>query len=66
MENSSARQLHTVLALIDDKKMSLKQQLEDIKVLLVELTNLEDRCRDELAEIGADQSTTSSAVANQE
>jgi|SRR5690606_9641243 len=66
MENSSARQLHTVLALIDNKKMSLKQQLEDIKVLLVELTNLEDRCRDELAEIGADQSATSSAAANQE
>lgn len=66
MENSSARQLHTVLALIDDKKMSLKQQLEDIKVLLVELTNLEDRCRDELAEIGADQSAPSSAAANQE
>lgn len=53
MENSSARQLHTVLALIDDKKLSLKQQLEDIKVLLVELSNLEERCRDELAEINA-------------
>lgn len=48
MENSSARQLHTVLELIDDKKLSLKQQLEDIKVLLVELGNLEERCRDEL------------------
>jgi transcriptional regulator, MerR family len=66
MENSSARQLHTVLALIDDKKMSLKQQLEDIKVLLVELTNLEDRCRDELADIEANQSTANSAVINQE
>lgn len=66
MENSSARQLHTVLALIDDKKMSLKQQLEDIKVLLVELTNLEDRCRDELAELEANQSAPSSAAANQE
>ncbi|PHR64867.1 MerR family DNA-binding transcriptional regulator [Pseudidiomarina marina] len=66
MENSSARQLHTVLALIDDKKMSLKQQLEDIKVLLVELTNLEDRCRDELAEIEANQSATSSTAETQE
>lgn len=53
MENSSERQLRTVLALIDDKKLSLKQQLEDIKVLLVELSNLEERCRDELAEIEA-------------
>ncbi|HET8817015.1 MAG TPA: MerR family DNA-binding transcriptional regulator [Pseudidiomarina sp.] len=51
MENSSVRQLHTVLELIDDKKLSLRQQLEDIKVLLVELGNLEERCRDELAEL---------------
>src|SRR5690554_673797 len=65
MENSSARQLQTVLTLIDDKKISLKQQLEDIKVLLVELGNLEERCRDELAEISANTST-SSAAPNQE
>ncbi|RUO79516.1 MerR family transcriptional regulator [Pseudidiomarina taiwanensis] len=51
MENSSVRQLHTVLELIDDKRMSLKQQLEDIKVLLVELGNLEERCRAELREL---------------
>lgn len=66
MENSSARQLHTVLTLIDDKKASLKQQLEDIKVLLVELGNLEERCRDELAEIEASKTIESSAVPNQE
>ena len=66
MENSSARQLQTVLTLIDDKKASLKQQLEDIKVLLVELGNLEERCRDELAEIEASKTTASSAVPNQE
>ena len=66
MENSSARQLHTVLALIDDKKMSLKQQLEDIKVLLVELGNLEERCRDELAEIENNKASTNSAAPNQE
>lgn len=65
MENSSARQLQTVLTLIDDKKMSLKQQLEDIKVLLVELGNLEERCRDELAEIHSSTSS-SSAAPNQE
>ncbi|KFZ29567.1 MerR family transcriptional regulator [Pseudidiomarina atlantica] len=51
MENSSVRQLHTVLELIDDKRASLHQQLEDIKVLLVELGNLEERCRDELREL---------------
>ncbi|SDB07392.1 DNA-binding transcriptional regulator, MerR family [Pseudidiomarina indica] len=65
MENSSERQLRTVLALIDDKKLSLKQQLEDIKVLLVELNNLEERCRDELAEIEASQAANQS-LPNQE
>ncbi|WP_411358592.1 MerR family transcriptional regulator [Pseudidiomarina salilacus] len=55
MENSSVRQLHTVLELIEDKRSSLHQQLEDIKVLLVELGNLEERCRDELREL--DQGT---------
>lgn len=60
MENSSVRQLHTVLELIDDKKLSLKQQLEDIKVLLVELGNLEERCRDELAEMNQTQALAAS------
>jgi DNA-binding transcriptional MerR regulator len=53
LENSSARQLYTVFELIAEKRLSLQQQLEDIKVLLVELNNLEERCRDELAEIEA-------------
>lgn len=56
-DNSSESQLLTVLELIDAKKASLKQQLEDIKVLLVELTNLEDRCRDELAEVQTSSTT---------
>ena len=51
MENSSVRQLHTILELIEDKRSSLHQQLEDIKVLLVELGNLEERCRDELRDL---------------
>src|SRR5690554_5302782 len=50
MENSSERQLRTVLALIDDKKLSLKQQLEDIKIVPVGLSNLKEQCPDELAE----------------
>ncbi len=67
MENSSVRQLHTVLELIDDKRMSLQQQLEDIKVLLVELSNLEERCRDELAEMNqASAQPASNAVPIQE
>ncbi|WP_127346422.1 MerR family transcriptional regulator [Pseudidiomarina mangrovi] len=61
LENSSARQLYTVLELIADKRLSLQQQLEDIKVLLVELGNLEERCRDELAEIEASKNRSSAA-----
>lgn len=51
LENSSARQLQTIFELIDEKRASLHQQLEDIKVILVELGNLEERCRDELNEL---------------
>jgi len=50
-DSSSESQLHKILELISEKKLSLKQQLEDIQVLLVELTNLEDRCRDELQQV---------------
>lgn len=50
IENSTERQLHTVLELVAEKRLMLKQQLEDIKVLLVELNNLEERCQDELRE----------------
>ncbi|RUO66548.1 MerR family transcriptional regulator [Pseudidiomarina planktonica] len=56
-DSSSESQLHKILELIDEKKVSLKQQLEDIKVLLVELSNLEDRCRDELLEVTANTTT---------
>lgn len=58
LENSSARQLYTILELIADKRLSLQQQLEDIKVLLVELSNLEERCRDELADIEASKASS--------
>ncbi|MEX1222048.1 MAG: MerR family DNA-binding transcriptional regulator [Idiomarina sp.] len=56
-DSSSESQLHKILELIDEKKVSLKQQLEDIKVLLVELSNLEDRCRDELLQVTANTTT---------
>lgn len=62
LENSSARQLYTVFELIADKRLSLQQQLEDIKVLLVELSNLEERCRDELAEIEASKNSAAAAT----
>ena len=50
-DNSSAAQLQKVLELISEKKVSLKQQLEDINVLLTELSGLEQRCQDELEAI---------------
>ncbi|MDV6315408.1 MerR family DNA-binding transcriptional regulator [Idiomarina sp. HP20-50] len=50
-DNSSAAQLQKVLELISEKKLSLKQQMEDINVLLTELSGLEQRCQDELKTI---------------
>lgn len=57
-DNSSAAQLQKVLELISEKKVSLKQQMEDINVLLTELSGLEQRCQDELEAI---QQSTSKA-----
>ncbi|RUO77293.1 MerR family transcriptional regulator [Idiomarina seosinensis] len=50
-DNSSAAQLEKVLELIEEKKVSLRQQMEDINVLLTELSGLEQRCQDELTNI---------------
>lgn len=50
-DNSSAAQLEKVLELVSEKKHSLKQQMEDINVLLTELSGLEQRCQDELKSI---------------
>ncbi|WP_404402489.1 MerR family DNA-binding transcriptional regulator [Idiomarina seosinensis] len=50
-DNSSIAQLEKVLELIEEKKVSLRQQMEDINVLLTELSGLEQRCQDELANI---------------
>lgn len=49
-DGSSVNQLQTMLRLIDDKKLALRQQLEDIKVVLHELTAVESGCRAELIE----------------
>lgn len=47
-DNSSQNQLITMLELIEEKKDSLQQQMEDIEVLLHELKTVEQRCRAEL------------------
>lgn len=51
MDKTSATQLETILDLIANKKADLNQQLEDIKVVLMELTNLEQSCLSTLEQI---------------
>ncbi|WP_440053210.1 MerR family transcriptional regulator [Pseudoalteromonas sp. T1lg65] len=50
-DKSSEKQLHTMLQLIEEKKADLSQQMDDIKVVLMELVTAERRCRDTLAEL---------------
>ncbi|ALU42226.1 MerR family transcriptional regulator [Pseudoalteromonas rubra] len=47
-DKSSAKQLHTMLQLIEEKKADLSQQMDDIKVVLMELVTAERRCLDTL------------------
>lgn len=43
-DKTSSSQLDTIKQLISDKKLALTQQLDDIKVVLMELDTLEQRC----------------------
>lgn len=45
VDKTSATQLNTIMTLINDKKKDLKQQLEDINAILIELDDLEDNCK---------------------
>ena len=47
----SAIQLETMLSMTDQKRAVLRQQLEDIQMLMGELDGVEARCREELAEL---------------
>lgn len=47
-DGSSVNQLQTMLELIAEKKAALRQQLDDIKVVLHELAAVEQGCRAEL------------------
>lgn len=49
-DNSSAAQLEKVLELIAEKKASLKQQMEDINVLLTELSALSNVAKTNLSQ----------------
>jgi DNA-binding transcriptional MerR regulator len=55
-DKSSVTQLTTMLQLIELKKNELHQQLDDIKVVLMELITVEKRCRDTLTEARASDS----------
>jgi len=50
-DRTSATQLETMMVLIAQKKADLNQQLDDIKVMLMELTNLEKSCQETLAAV---------------
>lgn len=50
-DRSSVQQLEAMLFLIDEKKRHLQQQMEDITVVLMELSSVETRCRSELKDL---------------
>jgi DNA-binding transcriptional MerR regulator len=45
VDKTSAKQLTSIMELINEKKSDLKQQLDDIKAVLLELNDLEDNCK---------------------
>ena len=47
-DKNSSSQLDTMLELVEEKKVSLQQQMDDIKVVLMELNSAEQQCRDAL------------------
>ncbi|MFC3095838.1 MerR family DNA-binding transcriptional regulator [Alteromonas sediminis] len=49
--NNSIAQLQTMLTLTEQKRAVLEQQLDDIQMLMNELDEVENRCKEELAEL---------------
>ena len=45
VDKTSAKQLDSIMTLITQKKGDLKQQLDDINAVLIELNDLEDNCQ---------------------
>ena len=50
-DKSSAKQLSSMMALIAQKKNDLKQQLDDINAVLIELDDLEKNCQNILTKL---------------
>ncbi|MBM7073295.1 MerR family transcriptional regulator [Shewanella sp. OPT22] len=48
-DKSSTSQLDTMIELIEEKKAALQQQMDDIKVVLMELNSAEQQCRASLS-----------------
>ena len=48
---NSSVQLQTMLQLTEQKRAVLRQQLDDIQMLMNELDEVETRCREELADL---------------
>ena len=57
-DKTSATQLKSMLELVQDKKAFLHQQMDDIKVLMMELVTVEKRCIETLANVEHDEDKT--------
>ena len=65
-DKSSVTQLTIMLKLIEQKKLELHQQMDDIKVVLMELVTVEKRCRETLVEAKTAESKLTSLSVNGE
>ncbi|MFM5459551.1 MerR family DNA-binding transcriptional regulator [Aeromonas veronii] len=51
-DKSSRTQLQTMLGLVEEKRETLQQQMEDIRMVLLELDTAEQRCQQALSQLG--------------
>ncbi|MGR1182206.1 MerR family transcriptional regulator [Aeromonas veronii] len=51
-DKSSRTQLQTMLGLAEEKRETLQQQMEDIRMVLLELDAAEQRCQQALSQLG--------------
>ncbi|WP_298445297.1 MerR family DNA-binding transcriptional regulator [uncultured Ferrimonas sp.] len=47
-DRSSRTQLHTMLQLVEEKKADLQQQMDDIRIIMMELNSAETQCLEAL------------------
>lgn len=50
-DRTSRTQLHTMLELVEQKKSDLQQQMDDIRIIMMELNSAETQCRDALQQL---------------